>query len=94
MDSLIALEIVAAITANLVALMAVVWKVSQTYGRLQARIEENSKDINAIANSLRRQMQRSNRYQDQAIIHLQQHLERTDGYHPPSLNDFENYGEP
>ncbi len=84
------------IVVNLFAILRITWKIASIYGELNARIDKNNRDINALSKSLRTEIERNSEtiegnvstaiWQLQARVHtLEDHLEKTTDYRPPTF---------
>lgn len=84
------------VVVNLFAVLRITWKIAQMYGELNARIDKNSRDINASAKGLRGDIERNSEtignnvntaiWQLQARVHtIEDHLEGTSDYRPPTF---------
>lgn len=70
---------------NVIAVASATWWVAKIYGRLEAKIDANRRDINELGKTLRDRIRQENRINQLQILHLQGHLEKTSNYHAPSF---------
>lgn len=82
-------EIVIVIATWVCSLIGFIWYVATKYAELQARIERNRQDINAMGRSLRERIAIGQNFDRIAISHIQEHLRETQNYRPPTLTEWD-----
>lgn len=82
--------LIAALITNLIGLIVTVWKLSQWQTRLMLKIEQNKQDIDNLGNSIRKKIDRENKYQNIQIDHMARFLEETTQYRHPTIGGYDD----
>lgn len=82
---MINIEVWIAIAGLFITLIGFLWKTASIYGDLKYQIKRNYEDINRMGSSLREEIKNENWWMKALINDIQEHLNRTDNYHPPSF---------
>jgi len=83
------IPLLAMAAGQLIALCGFTWRIAIQYGILKNQIDKNRLDINGATASISDDLKNAYQIQQMQISHIQEHLQQKDGYHPPSLRNWE-----
>lgn len=82
--------LITALISTLVTLGIVLWNLSAWKTRLILQIQQNKQDIDNLGNSIRKKIDRENKYQNIQIDHMARFLEETTQYRHPTIGGYDD----